>query len=410
MKYGLIGEKLGHSYSVPIHKAFGTEDFVLCPVAKDKLDEFMRARDFLGINVTIPYKKAVMPYCDEIDEHAVAIGCVNTLVVGDDGKLRGYNTDFSGFELMAQTAGIEFEGKKVVILGTGGTSLTATAVAKHHGAREIVHVSRSGEVNYENVYTLCADADIIVNTTPVGMYPLCGEAPVELSRFAKLCGVLDVVYNPRRTALMLEAERLGIPHGDGLLMLVQQAKLADEMYQRRSIPDSDTFRVCAEVSRSIENIVLIGMPGCGKSSIGALLAEKLGREIADTDDYIVEHAGMSIPDIFEKYGEAHFRSLEREAVRELGAKSGLVIATGGGAPKDERNHAPLRQNGRVYHINRDVASLATDGRPLSTSQEALVKMQVEREPFYAALRDVRVENSGTIESAAEIILEDFLSR
>lgn len=409
MKYGLIGETLVHSHSVPIHKAFGVTDYELCPIPENELDSFLKKRDFRGLNVTIPYKKAVMPYCDELDERAKAVGSVNTLVLGGDGLLRGFNTDFSGFELMAERAGIDFEGKKVLILGTGGTSLTARAVVNAHNAKEIVIVSRSGETNYENIYQKHPDAEVIINTTPVGMYPLCGKSPVELERFSSLCGVLDVIYNPRRTALMLEAERLGIPHGDGLIMLVEQARLADEMYLGREIPKSETDRVCSKISREIENIIIIGMPGSGKSSVGRGVAEKLGREFIDMDDYIIRKAKMSVPDIFAKFGEPRFREMEREAARELGAKSSLVIATGGGTPVDERNHAPLRQNGRVYQIGRDVRELATDGRPLSTSLEALREMQERRRPSYEKLRDKLIVNDSTIENAVDALLNDFNS-
>lgn len=409
MKYGLIGERLGHSYSVPIHRAFGVLDYELCPIPQDRLDGFLTQRDFLGLNVTIPYKTAVMPYCGEIDARAQAIGCVNTLVVGQGGVLRGYNTDYSGFELMAARAGISFSGRKVLILGTGGTSRTARAVVLAHGARELVFVSRNGETNYENVFSKHADAEIIINTTPVGMYPLCGKSPLALSPFKKLCGVLDVIYNPRRTALQLEAEALGLPHGDGLIMLVEQARLADELYTGRSIPPEETDRVCRIISQSIENIVLTGMPGSGKTSIGRELASRLGREFFDSDEVIVSRADMSIPDIFSRYGEARFRELERETIAELGAKSGVVIATGGGVPVDPRNHAPLRQNGRIYHIERELSDLATDGRPLSASIEALRLMKQQRSAYYSALCDRVIMNSSTVSAAVETILEDYLS-
>lgn len=410
MKYGLIGEKLGHSYSVPIHKAFGVLDYELRPITRGELGAFLTGRDFLGLNVTIPYKTAVMPYCGEIDARAQAIGCVNTLVIGEDGVMRGYNTDYSGFELMAAKAGISFEGRKVLILGTGGTSKTAHAVVRAHGARDIVFVSREGETNYDNVYSKHPDTEIIINTTPVGMYPLCGKSPIGLERFVNLQGVLDVVYNPRRTAFQLEAEKLGLPHSDGLIMLVEQARLADELYTGRDIPPEETDRVCRLISQSIENIILTGMPGSGKTSIGQALAEKLGREFFDSDDVIVSRAGMSIPDIFSRFGEEHFRSLEREVISELGAKSGVIIATGGGVPVDPRNHAPLRQNGRIYHIERDLSLLALDGRPLSTSLEALREMQVKRAPFYAGLCDRRITNDGSVGDAAEKIMEDFLKQ
>ena len=410
MRYGLIGEKLGHSFSVPIHQAFGTEDYALCSLAPEELDGFLKERAFLGLNVTIPYKKTVMPYCDEIDAHAEAIGCVNTLVLGRDGVLRGYNTDYAGFAVMAERAGIDFSGREVLILGTGGASLTARAVAEAQGAALVRRVSRSGAIDYENVYELAHGTEILINTTPVGMYPLCGRSPVELSRFTELEGVLDVVYNPRRTALVQQAEALGLRHGDGLVMLVEQARRAEELFGDRAIPAKETDRIFAGLSRSLENLILIGMPGCGKSTVGALLARELGRELVDSDEEIVKKAGMSIPEIFEKYGEAHFRSLEREVIASLGAKNGLVIATGGGAPVDVRNHAPLRQNGRIYYIRRSLDRLARDGRPLSSSPETLKDMYAARKGFYESLCDLAVFNDGAAEETAARIKEDFLNR
>jgi len=404
--YGLIGEKLGHSYSKLIHEKLGGYTYELCEIAPEKLDSFLSERRFKGLNVTIPYKKAVIPHCDELSDKARRIGSVNTLILRDDGSLYGHNTDYDGFVYAVKSAGISFAGRKVLVLGSGGTSLTVRAAAEDLGAREIVTVSRGGRVNYENVYQQ-SDTEIIVNTTPVGMYPNTGEAPVDLSRFPALSGVVDVIYNPLYTALLLQARKLKIPHTCGLPMLVAQAKAAAELFLSKPIDDSETERICREIIGEITNIVLIGMPGSGKTTIGQRLAQILSKKFADTDDLIVERAGMCIPEIFKKYGEAHFRDLEAEVIREVGRQSGLVIATGGGAVIREENRDALRQNGRVYYITRDISALSTENRPLSSSLEALYELEKKRKPLYTSSCDATVSNDGGIEAAVSRIAEDF---
>ena len=403
--FGLLGRRLGHSWSVPIHTALGCEGYRLIELEPEELEGFLRQPNIGGLNVTIPYKRDVMPFCDIIDPMAQAIGSVNTLTRRADGKLYAFNTDAAGFCWMAERAGISFAGKKAVILGSGGASLTAVACARQLGAREVVVISRSGENNYGNL-DRHADADIVVNTTPVGMYPNTGAAAVDLTAFPRCSGVLDVVYNPRRTALLLQAEELGIPCSDGLPMLVAQAKAAEEHFFEKSIPDSENERILAQLRRECTNIVLIGMPGCGKTTVGQTLAELTGWEAIDIDQRIVEKAGRSIPEIFASEGEAAFRALEREVTAEVGKLSGKIILTGGGVVKDERNYAPLHQNGRIYHLTRDLNALPTDGRPLSQGAD-LSAMWAERAPLYSRFRDAVIENSGTVQAAAQAIWRDF---
>lgn len=403
--YGLLGRKLGHSWSVPIHTALGCGDYRLYEREPEELEAFLRNADIGGLNVTIPYKRAVMPCCDVIDPVAQAIGSVNTLTRRPDGKLYAFNTDAAGFRYMAERAGISFAGKKAVILGTGGASLTAQAVARSMGAGAVAVISRSGPDHYGNL-SRHADAEIVVNTTPVGMFPDTGASPVDLTVFPKCAGVLDVIYNPRRTALLLQAEKLGIPCSDGLPMLVAQAKAAEEHFFERTIPDSENERILAQLRRETGNIILIGMPGCGKSTVGKALSALTGREAIDLDEWIVEKAGRTIPEIFASGGEAEFRALEREAVTETGKLSGKILLTGGGVVKDARNYAPLHQNGRIYHLVRDLALLPTEGRPLSQNAD-LAAMWAERSPLYAGFRDAVIDNSGAVEDTAAAIWRDF---
>jgi len=402
--YGLLGRKLGHSWSAPIHKELGCDSYRLIELEPEKLEGFLRQPNIGGLNVTIPYKKTVMEFCDVIDDTARAIGSVNT-IVGRGGKLYGYNTDAAGFVWMAERAGISFAGKKVVILGSGGASVTAQTMTRLGGARQVVVISRSGEDNYGNL-SRHADADLVVNTTPVGMYPHTGEAPVDLQSFPNCTGVLDVVYNPRRTALILQAEELGIPCSDGLPMLVRQAVAAEEHFFSRTIPDSENGRILGKLRQEMTNIVLIGMPGSGKSSVGARLAELTGREAVDLDALIAAKAGMSIPEIFAGQGEAAFRALEREVTAEAGKLSGKILLTGGGVVKDQRNYAPLRQNGRIYHLLRDLELLPTEGRPLSQTTK-LTAMWEERRPMYERFRDAVIDNNGVMEDTVQTIWRDF---
>jgi shikimate dehydrogenase len=403
--YGLIGRTLKHSYSVPIHRALGNSGYALYELEPDALGAFLSRPDIGGLNVTIPYKRDVMAYCDELDETARVIGSVNTIVRRADGLLAGYNTDAYGLRYMASRAGISFSGKKVVIFGSGGASLTARSVATFGGASEIVVVSRTGAENYENLERH-ADARILINTTPVGMYPHTGEIPTDPALFPACEGVLELVYNPRRTALAFRAEELKIPCADGLSMLIAQAKAAEELFFGKAIPDSENERILRLMRQSMQSIVLIGMPGSGKTTIGAALADLTGRIAIDLDEGIVQTAGKTIPQIFAESGEAAFRALEREQAERWGKESGLILITGGGIVKDERNYRPLKQNGRIYQIERDLSLLPREGRPLSANAD-LDAMQRERSPLYARFRDALIANDTTPERAAERVWQDF---
>ena len=403
--YGLLGRRLGHSWSAPIHASLGCADYRLIELEPEELGAFLAREDVGGLNVTIPYKRDVMPYCDVLDPMAAAIGSANTLVRRADGRLYGYNTDAAGFCFMARRAGIAFAGKKVLVLGSGGASRTAVACAKGLGAREVVVVSRTGENNYANLGRH-ADADVVVNATPVGMYPNNGAAAVDLTAFPACAGVLDLIYNPRRTALLLQAEALGIRCSDGLPMLVAQAKAAEEQFFDKPIAESENERILAQLRREMTNLVLIGMPGSGKSAVGAALAALTGREAIDVDARIVQRTGRSIPDIFAADGEAAFRALEREVTAECGAESGKLLITGGGAVKTPENYAALHQNGRIYQLLRPLELLPTDGRPLSQGKD-LAALWAERAPLYERFRDAAADNSGTVEETAQTIWRDF---
>ena len=402
---GLVGRRLGHSWSVPIHAALGCEGYRLIELEPDALASFLARPDIGGLNVTIPYKRDVMPLCDAIDPAAEAIGSVNTIVRGADGKLTGYNTDIDGFLYMARRAGISLAGRKVVILGSGGASLTARAAARREGAREIIVISRSGPDNYENL-SRHADAEILVNTTPVGMYPGNGAAPVDLNAFPHLTGVLDVIYNPRRTALLLQSEGRGIPCSDGLPMLVAQAKRAEELFTGRPIPDSENERILSQLRREMTSIILIGMPGSGKTTVGEALARLTGREAIDLDARIEEAAGCSIPEIFAAEGESGFRAREAAAAAEAGKRTGVILLTGGGIVKTAANYAALHQNGRIYQLVRDLTLLPTEGRPLSQGAD-LAAMWQERAPLYQRFRDAEIDNSGTVDDTAAAIWREF---
>ncbi len=402
MKCGLLGRKLGHSYSPQIHNLLGDYSYILFEKEPEELENFLKNGDFSGLNVTIPYKKEVIPYLSELSPTAKKMGCVNTVLRRSDGTLYGHNTDYFGFTSLVRHAGLSVTGKKVLVLGSGGASNTAVAALKDLGASPVV-ISRSGENNYGNLH-LHRDAAAIVNATPVGMYPNTGVSPIDLKLFPNLEGVLDVIYNPARTQLLLDAEKLGIPRENGLWMLVAQAKEAAEVFTGRKISDEVIEKIYRQLSHQMKNIVLIGMPGCGKTTIGTLLAEKLGRTLADADEKIISLAGKSIPDIFAQDGEPTFRDWETKALTELGKQSGLVIATGGGCVTQKRNYPLLHQNGYLVWLERDCSVLPTDGRPLSQAND-LGKMYAARKPLYEAFADIRVENTGTPEETVRKILD-----
>lgn len=424
--YGLLGRKLGHSWSVPIHRALGCDSYRLIELEPDQLGDFLSREDIGGLNVTIPYKRDVMKYCDVIDPAAQAIGSVNTLVRWE-GKLCGYNTDIDGFLYMLNRARISLTGKKVLVLGTGGASLTAQAAAKRGRAREIVTVSRSGPDNYDNL-DRHADAEVVVNTTPVGMWPNMDGQPVDLARFPRLESVADVIYNPGRTNLLLQAEELnradpgwqedvrrGVSSEEarrrirctgGLSMLAAQAVRAEELFFERPICARETGAVIALLWQERTNLVLVGMPGCGKTTTGRELAKRSGRLFVDLDEEIVRRAGKPIPEIFAQDGEAAFRELEAQVLAETCAKSGQVIATGGGAVLRADNRAAMRRTGRVYFLRRMLNQLPVEGRPLS-QRGSLEMMYWERLPLYEAAEDASVRIEWDAEESAARIWRDF---
>lgn len=407
MEYGLLGETLGHSFSPWIHQALADYDYRLYPTPRGEVEELFRSRSFRGLNVTIPYKQAVIPLCDQVDPRAAAIGAVNT-VVNRNGTLTGYNTDIDGLIYLAKRTGVEMAGKKVVILGSGGTSRTAQAAARELGAAQIVVVSRRGEDNYTNL-SRHRDAGVLINTSPVGMYPDCGAVPASLEDFPALTGVLDVIYNPLRTALLMEAEKRGIPASCGLPMLVAQARRAAELFTDSRIDSRRTEEVLAALTRRVENIVLIGMPGCGKSAVGRALARALEKEFVDLDRLIEEEAHKPIPRIFAEEGEAAFRDLESRTVREAGARTGCVLSTGGGVVTRPENYAPLHQNGVIVHIVRPLEKLPTAGRPVSQSTD-IHTLWRRREPLYRSFADLTVDNGGPMEETVRKILEEVNNR
>lgn len=406
MEYGLIGSKLGHSYSKIIHERLCGYKYELHPLPTEaEARAFLEARPFRAINVTIPYKRLVMEYCDQIDPRAAAIGAVNT-VVHRDGKLYGYNTDYMGFAWLCSSRGVEFQGRTVLILGTGGTHNTAAAVARDHGAARVLTVSRhpdpaKGELSYEEAVR--SGAQIVINTTPAGMYPDVGVCPLDVAAMTGLEAVVDVVYNPARTELLLRAEEAGVPvTACGLEMLVAQAVYAAEYFLDTPFADraGEIRRGSADLRAEILNISLVGMPSCGKTTLGRALARKLGRTFVDLDEEIVRAAGCSIPEIFEAQGEEGFRALEAAQAARFGKESRLLISCGGGAVKRAENVRALRQNGVILFIDRPLEALTVGGgRPLSSSPEALRAMEVQRRPLYEAAADAIVRNDGTVEQA-----------
>ncbi len=405
MEYGLIGEHLGHSYSKEIHGMIADYEYELKEVAREELDGFMTARDFKAINVTIPYKQDVIPYLDEISPQAKEIGAVNT-IVNKNGRLYGYNTDAAGMLALAGKAGIDMKGRKVLILGTGGTSKTAFAVAKELGASGIYKVSRraaaEGCITYEQAENEHSDAEIIINTTPAGMYPNTDACPVNIDKFPDLQGVIDAIYNPLRSNLVMDALEKGIPAEGGLYMLSAQAVYACGYFLDREMSAADIKKAYEGVLSRKQNIIFIGMPTSGKTTIGRLTAGYTGRQFADTDDLVVEHTGMSISDYFAANGEQAFRDTESEVIREACKQNAQVIATGGGAVLRAGNVREMKKNGIVIFLDRPLEKLiTTDDRPLSSDRQALEKRYEERYDIYTAAADIRIEADGNINEVAE---------
>ena len=400
MKCGLLGRHLGHSYSPQIHASLGNYSYDLFEKEPEEIEDFLKHGDFTGINVTVPYKKEVIPFLDELSPVAKRLGAVNT-IVRRNGKLIGHNTDYFGFLTMVKASNLTVSGKKVLVLGSGGASNTVVAVLQELGAQVVV-ISRTGENNYGNLHQH-EDAAVIVNTTPVGMYPNTGLSPIDLSHFSRLEGVLDVIYNPARTQLLLDAENQGLVAMNGLLMLVAQAKEASEWFMETVIDDRVIAAIHHSLQMQMENIILIGMPGSGKSTVGKLLAEKCGKRFVDADEALVNQSGRAIRDIFAQDGEPLFRELETNVLATLGQQSGLVLATGGGCVTQERNYPLLHQNGTIFCLQRDLDQLPVDGRPLSQATRIEEMFRI-RKPLYERFADHMIDNNDSPESAANQIL------
>ncbi len=410
MEYGCIGEHLGHSFSKEIHNALADYQYTLEELSPKQLKEFMINKDFKAINVTIPYKKDVIPYLDFISDEAKAIDAVNT-IVNKDGKLYGYNTDFYGLKSLIERHNVSLSGKKVAVLGSGGTSNTAFAVSNSMGATEVIRVSRTskeGYVSYDELYSNHKDVQIIINTTPCGMFPNTGSIAIDVYKFPLVEAVFDAVYNPLCSKLVVEARQKGIKAVGGLYMLVSQAAYAVEKFTGESVDLQKIEDVFKNLYKNKMNIVLVGMPGCGKSSVGRCLAEKLSKDFEDTDELIVETAGEVIPVIFESKGESVFRKIESEVIYESSKNNNKIIATGGGAVLNEENIKNLKGNGRVYFINRPIDLLAmTSDRPLSSNRQDLEKRYNERYSLYMESADVVIDGNGSIEEVAKRIEGDY---
>lgn len=412
MKYGLIGEKLAHSYSCEIHALIAEYDYKLQPLAKNEVEEFLRARDFCAINVTIPYKETVIPYLDFVSDEAKAIGAVNT-IVNKDGKLFGYNTDFYGIKALCKKANIEVEGKNVLVLGTGGTAKTACAVMKSLGAKSVVKVSRSkkdGAIDYDEAKTR-TDTQIAFNATPVGMYPSDEGTPIDLSAFLNLEGVLDAIYHPLCTNLVLQARKQGCKALGGLYMLVAQAVYASRLFLGKEIDDvaeSEIEEAYCKILAQKQNVVLVGMPSSGKSTIGKRVAKALEREFVDTDEEIVKRINMPIAEFFKEHSESEFRAIESEVVREVSKKSAVVIATGGGVVLAKDNVYALKRNGKIVFLDRKPENLvATKSRPLTSNKDDLAKLFKKRYPIYTACADKRIVNDKSVDEIAMQIAKEF---
>ena len=401
--FGLLGEHLGHSFSPRIHAMLCGYEYKLYEQEREALPSFLRDCGLDGMNVTIPYKKDVLLHCAWLSDAVERIGSANTLVKREDGW-HAYNTDYFGFRRMVESMNVDPSGKKAVILGAGGAMLAVRTALEDMGARQIVVVSRSGENNYSNLY-LHADADILVNATPVGMYPNVGQAAASLDSFPKCSAVFDIVYNPARTALIMQAEEKGIPCRSGLYMLVAQAHRAAELFTGKDIPIERIDDILRVLEAETKNIILVGMPGSGKSSVGKALANLSGRSFVDADEKLFETFGVSAGDMINVHGEDYFRKRETEVLAELGKQSGLIIATGGGCVTREENYRHLHQNGEIFWLRRSLDKLPTDGRPLS-QRGSLEAMYEKRAPMYERFADFVTDNdSGTVEDSAKAIME-----
>lgn len=411
MKYGLIGEKLEHSFSAEIHRQLYGYAYELKKLALDDLEEFIRCREFSAINVTIPYKEVVLPLLDEVDDVALKIGAINT-VINCDGRLVGYNTDYFGLKSLIAHAGMDLTDKKVLILGSGGTAKTALAVVEDLGCRKALRVSRTvreGYITYQQAKEQFGDAEFIINTTPCGMYPHIGETILNVDDYPDLQGVVDVVYNPLRTKLVCDAIARGVPAVGGLYMLVAQAAYAGSLFTGEAVTDEKILTVYSQLLAQKQNIVLIGMPGCGKTTVGQVLAAEMAMRFIDTDEEIEQKEKRTISDIFQIDGERYFRLAESEVIKQVSSLQGCVIATGGGAVLAPNNMSLLRENGRICFLDRDLDNLsATINRPLSADRDMLEKLYKDRYSLYAQECDCHIPANGTVEMTVRQIREDLI--
>ncbi len=406
--FGLLGRHLGHSHSPAIHKQLGSSPYALWEIEPEALEGFLADTSKRGFNVTIPYKEMVLPYLISIEGVAKEIGAVNTIVRKDDGW-HGYNTDYGGFAAACRHKNFSFANKKVAILGSGGASKMVKIYMEKEGAKSIYIISRQGEYNYDNTEKWC-DVDAIINATPVGMYPHTEDSPLQLEDFTQVEIVMDLIYNPLKTRLLLQAEERKIAAENGLYMLVAQAHEAAEYFLEKEITKTRIEEICEQIERSVENIVLIGMPGVGKTTMGEYIARRLGRECMDIDRLIEERMAMPIPEIFSVYGEEKFRDMETDIIREYSGKQGLVIATGGGAIMRKVNREYLMQNGKIYYIKRPLSALAQDNRPLSKGLDEIERLYEERKHIYETFSQKTISLGSTIEESQNIIEEEIIGR
>ena len=406
MKFGLLGRTLGHSFSPRIHSALGNTNYELFECEPSQLQEFFADPELQGINITIPYKVNALEACDVVDPRAERIGCVNTMV-RKDGKWHGYNTDYDGFVFTLQHAGIDVAGKECIILGDGASSATVHVALEDLGAKNIVHLSRKTAPFYGDAPNYYETAQIIINCTPIGMYPHNPANLIDITQFSKLEGVVDLIYNPRRTILLLQAEMMEIPHCDGLPFLVAQGVEAANHFQGESFGTKEIEQILRDMRREKENIILIGMPGVGKTTVGKALGEEMGRTCIDVDQELEKEIG-DISTYITEQGEPAFREKEAEMIAKFGTETGLVISTGGGCVTVPKNYAHLRQNGRIYQLTQPVENLSTSGRVLSSGGiERLRELEETRTPMYESFAQCIVEHNRNAPETVAAILEDF---
>ena len=406
MKFGLLGRTLGHSFSPRIHSALGNTNYELFEREPSQLQEFFADPELQGINITIPYKVNALEACDVVDPRAERIGCVNTMV-RKDGKWHGYNTDYDGFVFTLQHASIDVSGKECIILGDGASSATVHVALEDLGAKNIVHLSRKTAPFYGDAPNYYETAQIIINCTPIGMYPHNPANLIDITQFSKLEGVVDLIYNPRRTILLLQAEMMEIPHCDGLPFLVAQGVEAAKHFQGESFGTKEIEQILRDMRREKENIILIGMPGVGKTTVGKALGEEMGRTCVDVDHELEKEIG-DISTYITEQGEPAFREKEAEMIAKFGTQTGLIISTGGGCVIVPKNFAHLRQNGRIYQLTQPVENLSTSGRVLSSGGiERLRELEATRTPMYESFAQCIVEHNRNAPETVAAILEDF---